>query len=452
MIASKAKAGMNFNSGQRLIPPQAVSPYIDLTYGQSNITNSYPQLGDYLTKMLQQSVYGLHTWAVPGTATPGPLGPSGILTAEWRRIDGITPYRTTDAISVGRAAAFVEQMLRINKGLALRPILEACHGYPGCTWQICSKPKGMGLHSGWTVPYIGNPGTPWQCLEIGIRKIAALTSRGILNNPFWRSVCYEQGGSVPDTAKRKDQDLDDMFTSYDDEAVFPAGFPIFFVHQAGLSNDTNLVSKPSGFEVINYCRRNTNGRSWFVTSIYQWPFDGLSNVHTDKRGTFRVGEMVGYARYVFYTERLNAYRPLWLSLTTPTSISGQNITVHLDRPSGRDFASGVISYQNSYNDGIKDWPKWGFHVRRNDIELTVTPTIIGPLTLNLAITETLHSGDQLEHSYALRGPGGTNPGNFGGCGGNITMIGPISPVFFADSPPGNTINAWLTPYVETITV
>jgi hypothetical protein len=417
------------------------SPDIDISYGQSNMSNNFASIGELGFNPEQGTVLGLKTSAMPGTLTPGPLSTSGILLAEWQRIIGVTSYTSSDAISVGRAAALAEQLIRVAKGVVTTPILEMNHAYPGCTWLSCQNPDGGGLHPG---------STPWTCLQTGITKIASFPNT-ILKSPRYRSVAYYQGGSDPDNLVQKDIDLSAMFSSYDALGVMPANFPIFFIFQGALANQTDFNNAPSLYELVPNVRSNANNRSWMVTPIYAWPYLGDANTHSGRYGSCRAGEFLAYARWVYYGERAAAYYPLQLSRSGSITVYGQIITIPFDRPSGRDFAGATLSFQNDPSDGIKDWPQKGFHVRRNGIDLAVLAAI-SSLNVQLSITETLSPGDVLEVSYAYYGPGGPNPGPCSGVGGNLCMIGPASVLFPSAPPPGNTINAWAMPFKSTVTV
>jgi hypothetical protein len=439
LAAGPVLAATSYWSGERAIPaPVIPSPDIDISNGQSNMSNNYRSIGELGFNLQQQTVFGLKTSAMPGTIIPGPLSTGGILTREWGRIIGITPYGARDVISVGRAAAFAEQLLRVRAGITPVPILELCHAYPACTWLVCNNPDGAKLAPG---------GASWSCLEIGVAKVDEITAAGKIAAPRWRSVAYEQGGSNPDDPAQKVADLDAMFAAYDALGVLPANFPMFFLFQGLPSNWTNYNVARSLYETIPYCRANANGCSWMVAPIHAWPYNGGSNVHTDRYGTCRVGEMLAYARFVFYSEGLGKYLPLQLSLTAPLSVSGQVITVPWDRPSGHDYAAGTLSWQNDPDDGIKDWPQRGFHVFRGGQELTVSDAAIGGMTTPLTIAETLHPGDALEVSYAYYGPGGPDPGTCSGVGGNLAMQGPDSVLF-----PGKKLTAWAMPFLATATV
>jgi hypothetical protein len=282
---------------------------------------------------------------------------------------------------------------------------------------------------------------------MGITAIRKLADAGILRSPRYRSVAYMQLGSTPNTAAQKAADLTAMLSAYDalglaHTDVAPLNY--FIIFNGCLSNQT--ITPVSVYEAIPFCRVNANGRTWMATAIYAWPLIGNSNTHTNDYGTCRVGEMLGYSRYVVYGEGANAYFPLQLSLSRAISVAGQMVTVPFDRPSGSDFASSMLSWQNDPQDGIKDWPGKGFWVMRRGRPLTVMPTI-SELNVNLAISESLFAGDSLEVSYAYRGPGGPNPGGCSGVGGNLAMAGPAS-VFFR----GRNLFAWAIPFVATIVV
>jgi hypothetical protein len=282
---------------------------------------------------------------------------------------------------------------------------------------------------------------------MGISAIRRLVEAGILRSPRYRSVAYMQLGSMPNTAAQKAADLAAMFAAYDaldlpHTKVAPLNY--FTIFQGCISNQT--ITPASVYEIIPFCRVNANGRTWMATAIYAWPFIGNSNTHTNDYGTCRIGEMLGYSRYVVYGEGARAYYPLQLSLNRAISVTGQLVTVPFDRPSGLDFSSGILSWQNDPRDGIKDWPGRGFWIMRRNKPLTVAPTIAG-LNVNLAVSESLSPGDSLEVSYAYRGPGGPNPGACSGVGGNLAMVGPAS-VFF----PGKNLSAWAIPFVATVVI
>lgn len=410
-----------------------LSPDIHIGYGQSDRSYEWPSFGKFgLTP--PPTLLALHVWANSGGKEPGPLPANGILPGVYQRIDGITQYTSADHITIGRCAAMTELLLRPMAGTPSAPLLEYCHAYPACNWTACVDARGGGLQPG---------GIPWQCGLAADRAIEALVRAGRLAGARFRSVGYTQGGAKPDTVAQKFADMQAMLADYDALALpGTATRPLhFFITHQGEPYGARVLS-PSFYGTAAFVRANANGRTWGTTPIAQWRCaDGW---HTDAYGMCRIGEFEGYAMHVVYGEGLGRFYPLWRSLTRPITVHGQTVSVPFDRPSGRGFAAGALTFHYDATDGLIEWPQRGFHVRRHGVELGVTPSIEG-LDVRLTIAERLDRGDQLEISYAAYGPGGADKSR-SGIGGNLMMVGPPSPLF-----PGKRINAWAWPFIETAT-
>jgi hypothetical protein len=308
-------------------------------------------------------------------------------------------------------------------------------------------------------PMIGN-GVSWNNM---LPILAAVkTGAGVFPTPsytdvLFSSVGYTQGGAADGTNAGKVQDLTDMVVEFDKLALNPVPLKFYFCLPAQVSNQT--VFNDSNQGTYTFCRTHApgmggtySGRVFATGPSYPYQFNGGDNIHTGDYGSSRWGEVEGYARWLVQDKGI-AWTPLWRPLTGGAiTRTGQVITVPWARPAGPDFASAVMSWQSDPNDGIKVLPQYGFHVRRNNIELTVAPTISG-MNVLLAITETLHAGDTLEVSYAWYGPGGPNPGISSGVGGNLVMRGPPS-VLYPHGWQGvaKTIDAWAWPFIETMTL
>lgn len=412
----------------------SLAPSVHISYGQSWRSNGYPSFGAFGWNP-PRSLLACHTSNVGRQpAQPGPLPNSAGI---WLpgTIDGVTPYAPPDAITIGRCAVLAQQRLRRTAGMPQSPILEFCAAYPASSWTLG---QGGGLRPG---------GTSWTNMLKVIAVLEAMPATGLLRQVNFRSVGYTQGGSAVDTAERKEAELAAMCRDFDrldlpGTRTRPLDF--YFELPAPVSNARTYHR--SAWGTYAFCRANANGRSWGVTPWYQWPFNGVSNIHLNAYGTARVGEMEGYAKFVREDENggLGHYYPLWRSRSKPIEIRGQTILVPFDRPSGAGFARGALAWRSEPNDGIKIWPQYGWHVRRGDSELTVTPSI-NDLTVALSVAEPLRRGDRIEISYAFYGPGGPNPATCSGVGGNLMMGGPPSPLFASKS-----INAWAWPFAEMV--
>ncbi len=277
---------------------------------------------------------------------------------------------------------------------------------------------------------------------------AALPSATLrLNAAVYRSVLWVQGGSFDTaTAAPTINEWTAMQAAYDALALpgtttTPLRF--YLPIRAANTDSTQLTNAVVGG--IQFVRANANGRTIGACPWYQWEFTGADNIHLGNYGTMREGECVGLAAYTT-EDQGTLFKPLWLSLTGSITVSGQTVTVPFDRPTGASFATGTLQFYWDATDGLKAWPQQGFHVKRNGVDLTVTPAISG-LNVQLVIAEALSHGDVLEVSYAYYGPGGPSPGTVSGVGGNLRMTGPASMLF-----PGKTIDSWAWPFIESVVI
>jgi hypothetical protein len=271
------------------------------------------------------------------------------------------------------------------------------------------------------------------------------------------SVGYTQGGGVDNTNAGKVHDLTEMTQEFDALALNPA--PLKFYYGLPSAISTALVFSDAIQGTYTFCRMHApgmgglySGRVYATGPSYAYQFNGSDNIHTGDYGSSRWGEVEGYARWCVQDLGID-WTPLWRPLSGGAiTRSRQTLTVPWSRPTGPDFAAAVMSWQNNPIDGIKDWPQKGFHVRRRNVELTVTPEISG-MNVLLTIAETIVAGDVLEVSYGWYGPGGTNPSLNSGVGGNLVMRGPVS-VLYPNGwgGEGKTIDCWAWPFIETVTL
>jgi hypothetical protein len=417
-------------SATPLVPPSSaiqqsvVTPEIHISYGQSWRSNVFDlfglengrnpcDCGHVRMNFDFDNLLALHTTNMGGDLDrPGPLSNSAGI---WLSgpIDGITTYSVDSnyqlmEFSIGRCAVLAQQSLQArNRTSAVSPIVEFCCAYPGQAWTSGSA---GGLQPG---------SVSWSNQKTIIAQIRALPiplpffgrPNRIFDAPVYRSVGYTQGGSSPNTVTAKLADLAAMLNEYD-----ALGLPGTHTHPlnyymgipAATSDSKQLQQSLYGTAL--FCRINApnQGGTWssrcFATSPwYQWPFDGISNIHVNDYGTVRVGEMEGYIRHLVQDLDI-AWTPLWQSLKTPITVSGQTIIVPFDRPAGPDFSQSSLSFIADRYDGIKERPQKGFCVKRAGVDLTVTPQI-RDLSVLLDIREKMNSGDKLKVSYAFYGRG-----------------------------------------------
>ena len=345
---------------------------------------------------------------------------------------GTTTYAPGDRVSIGRCAAFAQQIFRRRAGRPVTPILEFCMAYPGSSWDAGPK-QGLG------------PGTvPW---DNGLRLMSAVEQ--FVAMPTFRSVGWTQGGSKRRTAEEFTQ----MTEAYDSlklpgTSTQPLNFYVGL--RSGVSNDSDLTRHPQFDEIYKFCRRNQNGRTWGTTPWYQWPFSGpgdagYGNVHTGPYGTVRHGEVEGYARFVVEDEGEGRYYPLWRSLTQPmTLVNEHTIKVPFDRPSGRAFQHSKLDWSWEGDDGIAKAFQYGWQVKVDGSFVATQPSLDG-LNVYLSANSPIPLGRTIEVSYAMFGPTGSNPGLHAAALGNLMMAGPPS-AFFA----GKTLNTWAWQFSEAI--
>src|SRR5215472_1915775 len=270
----------------------------------------------------------------------------------------------------------------------------------------------------------------------------------------FRSVGYTQGTSYDNTSPTKVADLTDMLTLYDAMAL-PGTTTKRLNYYLGLPAATSdsTVFNAGYYGTYLFCRTHAPGQggTWsgrcFATSpSYAWQFNGADNIHTGDYGTMRWGEFEGYVKHL--VEDLGVmWTPLWRSLTQPIRVSGQTVIVPFDRPAGPDFAGSVLSWQSDPQDGIKVWPGNGFAVSRGASQLAIGTPVISGMNVVLTVTSSLSSGDVLTVTGAYNGPGGPSQGVNSGVGCNLVMNGPPSQLV-----PGKSIDAWMWPFNETVTV
>ncbi len=316
-----------------------------------------------------------------------------------------------------------------------------------------------------TSSVISGQNTSWTNMLTILSQANALVppkldvSGGILKllPPVYKSFGYTQGGTVDGIQATKVQNLIDMFNDFD--ALQLTGGPLtgYLGLPAAISNTTSF--DPSIYGTVVFCQANApnaggtfSKRAYFTSCSYPWPFNGNDNIHTGDYGTSRWGEWEGYVKHLVEDLSIQ-FTPLWV-LSTPITVEGQNVIVTYDRPNSPDFTDSVLSFQSDPNDGLKVWPQYGFHVKRNGIDLTVTPVLPAKGTkVTLQIAEHLVRGASLEVSYAWYGPGGPSPGPYTGVGGNLVMNGPTSILYpngYQNTP--KTIDAWAVPFIQTVIV
>jgi len=411
-----------------------------------------------------------------------------------------------DGLSIGRTSLLALQLLRQAGGVPMTPVIEFNNGCPSSSW-VSGPCGGLGsptatftgtqsaailtvasvsgtiIAGQWVagtgvtaeqVQAFGTAGTSgaggngtysmtvsqsvgpvamaaqsgaWRALGAVTPAIAAAlpSQPANLQSASYKSVLWVQGGSFDLSSPAPTvTEWTAMTVAYDALNLPGAGTSglLFYVPiRAPNSDDTKGSNAILGG--VQFVRDNANGRTIGACPWYQWPFTGNDNIHLGDYGTRREGECVALAQYITEVEG-NQFKPLWRSRTKSITRGGQVLTVPFDRPVGSFFTNAQMTWMSDPQDGIKIWPQLGFHVRRAGIELTVTPTIVD-MTVQLAIAEAITPGDVLEVSYAFYGPGGPNPGNNTGVGGNLMMPGPPSSLF-----PGTTINSWAWPFLESV--
>ena len=420
-------------------PPQ--TPFVHISAGQSWRTISFGAIGSYGFDPKPDSVLtlGLNNPSFPsgilpvGAGVALPTGISGIANYSRTMRNTYPPpasrQDTGSAMTVGRASQLAQTYLRQANRITPGPIIEYDMACPSSDWV--SGPCGG----------LGPGSVPWRTMTAINAAIARFTptSRPVgLYAAQYKSVGWTQGGALDGTAASTAQQWADMAAAYDALNLPGAGTTRmqYYIGIRGANSDW-AVMRPQVRGGIEFVRANRNGRTWGTNPWYQYPYPG-SGIHFGAYGAIRLGEYEGYAKYVVEDERLGHFYPLWLSRTRPITVSGQNVIVPFDRPSGSAFAASPLAWNSDPAEGISVAPGFGFHVKRNGADLTVTPTISG-MSVNLAIAETLHRGDALEVTYCWYGPGGIDQGR-SGVWGNLMMVGPPS-VFY----PGKTINAWAWP-------
>lgn len=420
-------------------PPQ--TPFVQISAGQSWRTSSFGSMGSYGFDPKPNSVLTL--------GLSNPLFPSGILPvgagiALPAGINGIANYSramrssypppasrqdTGSAMTVGRASQMAQAYLREAHKIARGPSIEYDMACPSSDWT--SGPCGG----------LGPGSVSWRNMIAINAAIAGFTPT---NRPValyaaqYKSVGWTQGGALDSTAASTLKQWADMEAAYDALNLPGAGTTRmqYYIGIRGANSDWAMM-RPQVGGGIEFVRANRNGRTWGTNPWYQYPYPG-SGIHFGDYGAIRLGEYEGYAKYVVEDESLGHFYPLWLSRSRPITVSGQQVSVPFDRPSGSAFAAASLAWESDPNEGISVAPGFGFHVKRNGADLTVTPTISG-MNVNLAIAEAVQPGDVLEVTYCWYGPGGADQGR-SGIWGNLMMAGPPS-VFYR----GKTINAWAWP-------
>lgn len=313
-------------------------------------------------------------------------------------------------------------------------------------------------------------GVSWFNQGVVISQFQAAMPQGTISGIDFFDVDYTQGAVVSGSQAEKIQNLNDMLADYDALNLPGAGTSSMrYYLQLPSAVSTAQSFEVSSYGTVVFARTNApgagglySGRVFLTAPSYPWPFANLSlppnfttpvfdpprdNIHTGNYGTARWGEMLGYVMNAVKYRGVQ-WTPLWRSNTSPPiTLSGSTVTIPFDRPAGIDFATGVLSFQSDPLDGIQVWPNFGFHVHDGAADLALTSVTISGLNVIVEITNPPTSGHSLDISYAYWGPGGVDPGNNSGVGGNLVMQGPPS-VFY----PGKTIDAWAFPVNETIVV
>jgi len=272
------------------------------------------------------------------------------------------------------------------------------------------------------------------------------------------SACFSkveitQGGNIINSAQSATIAQFTAWEAADDGLNLPlcagqTGLYFYFNLRPPLSTDT----APTGqiLATIAFARANANGRTIMAAAMYPYQFETVppdnipTNIHTGSVGTDLIAQLDGLAMEI--TEDQGAlFTPLWISLTKPvvicTTCNPQTITVPFDRPAGKQFASGAMSFYWSVTEGIQQWSQQGFDVKVGSqtagagTDCPVTPSISGMnVVLTVVSSPCWASGQYIEESYAAYGPGGTDPGNNPGVGGNLQMQGPPSGLFPVSNP------------------
>lgn len=360
---------------------------------------------------------------------------------------------TSNALDSCRIAVLAQQLMRLaaNK-LPLIPIIEFNPSCPSSSWATSPTNNGCyGLGPNGTnylgVPAVNGNQQPWLSQTLVINGIAAaLPSAQLrLNAPVYNAVFWQQGGSFDASSPTPTiTEFTSMVDTYD--ALNLPGTSItplkFYIPIRGMLS-TDTVESNQSIGIRQFCRLNSghgsNSRVYCTYPWYQWPYDG-SGIHLAEPGLKREGDFTGLVKYIVEDEGV-AFTPLWLSLTNPFVVSGSTVTIPIDRPSGAEFASGVLGWSSDPNNGVKVWPQNGFHVYRSGVEQPLcngTPTIVG-MTVVVDICEPVLSGDEVSYAHYGLGDGA---GVAAGVGGNLMMTGPQSKVW------AWTNDAWMWPFAE----
>ena len=297
-------------------------------------------------------------------------------------------------------------------------------------------------------------GGPWRNLGLVTTQLQSALPFGPVSKLSYSSMGYTQASSADNTEAGKVADLNAMLIDVDAlnlPGAGTTGMNYYLGTPSAVSNSQNLGVSVLG--TYDFCRTNApgqggtwSGRCFYTAPSYAWPFNGADNIHTGDYGTLRWGEQEGYVRRLVQDLGIQ-WTPLWRPLTGGAIvISGQTITIPMDRPAGPDFVGKSMVFQSDPLDGIQVWPNFGWNVLRTAAFLTLGVAIDG-MNIVLTVTEPLHTGDALEVSYAYHGPGGPNPGPNSGVGGNLVMHGPPSVLIS-----GNTIDSWAAPFFENVVV
>jgi hypothetical protein len=403
---------------------------VDRVLGQSYVTNPWGTIGDVIGA--SEPALCLTPYYEGAGITPhqGPVGPGAGIS---------TPGQITDVIGVPQSAplslasAYSIALQRICRraGFAERPRLFYTAGFPGSSWY----------DTGDHVHYLA-PGSAAWANDVALQGYLPTILTPYGKAPLHENALWFQGGDA--TYALSLQALADM-TAANDALNLPVRAPglHFFIGQVAARSDKTEANAAADAQ-LDFCRANANGRSWLIGPWHQHAFASIGSgdpgyVHPGPVGTALMGEAAALA--VFAARRLNlAWNPLWRS-SAPCTISGNVVTIPLQRPPGPDYASGALTIDTTT---IAQAPGWGLNLKRGGvIHPAQSVSFSGDAIVADFGSFSPAAGDEL--SNAEYGPGQSAPYTHSGVWSNIKLTGPASTLIA-----GSTVDAWLVAFRETL--
>jgi len=324
--------------------------------------------------------------------------------------------------SIGSVAT--ETLARVRRDLAyqMRSILNWSAAYPGYTWAQL------------------RPGSePWAALVGYIAATKTYAAKYGLT-PWFRAVGITEGaaGSSVDPVNASTA-MATMCSDFDALDVNSGGDALQFIFDVTPAVSEDTVPYAQSWQQIAFCRANANGRTWMHGPRYQFPY--VDNIHYTPKGYAKIGEQTAWAKHVVL-DRKQSWAPFWLTYTGANpniTVSGSTVTIQVNSPIG--YTGAVVrdttTIQAATNDGLS-------------VRVGGTPRTISSITLNttsivITLSAAIASSTAVEVSYCAYGAGAVS-GTHSGVWGNLKKVGPASRFFS-----GETIDAWLVPFKETVT-